>query len=352
MDETTAAAEAETSEQGSYISDALESYLGDGEPEAQPPKEEKTETEVNKAQPPKVEDTENKPAAVAPVAADPIDSIFKNDRGEFDVNEFMKFTLPENLTTPEPVDTTTQKATAGNQQVDDRPEWKKDLEEVQNYEKTLKGHVLEPLEKVAQLIQSGVEPMEALNRIYAERQTILTDHLAEYKHQREFDREEKRQKSIADAERQSVLKVRAGTNVNSIVAALPGTDNKAKTELFSHIMFSKAIGAPILNREFMRRYPDVNKLPQAEQEKTADKFLLEIQSDRAELAYYWQLCMDRATRLKQKDAAQRHRLMGAAQANETRLAAQKHPAGPYNRQKQKTESSTGWDGYFGSADRV
>lgn len=341
-------------DQQDYVSDAMSGIGDQSSVEAQTPKEAQQQ-----AQTPKDAGVSNvnKQEPVKPTTpADPIDAVFKNDKGEFDAAGFMNFSLPENFSLPAEKSSgqgSGQPQALQQEPADNRPEWQREMEEISSYEKSLSSHVLDPLQKVAELISGGRDPMQALNEVFAERKRVLDEHMAEYKYKRDFERRERLQKATGEAEAMAKMKVNASTNVNAIVSALPGNDHKAKSELFSHVMFSKEIGAPILNREFLRRNPDAKKLPIAEQEKLADKFLLEVQSDREELSYFWQLCIDRATRLKQKDVAQRNRLLGAAQQKEQRQAAQKNPAGPYNRKPVVSGGKNEWDSYFGSSvDRV
>lgn len=339
------------SNQSEYVSDALDNVSGDDQQQAQTPKEQQQQQDL-KAQTPKDagQQQQNAQKPVTPVQSDPIDAIFRNDKGEFDAQAFMSFSLPSDFS--KPVEQPQVPAQQPGQPIDNRPEWQREMEEIRTYETNFRSNTLDPLQKVWDLIESGVDPQQALKQVYVEREKFVNNHLAEYKYKRDFEKQEKLHNSAKEAENMAKMKVNSSTNINAIISALPGNDQKAKTELFSHLMFSKDIGAPILNREFKRRYPDVGKLSQAEQNAQADKFLLEIQSDREELAYFWELCLNKAARLKQKDVAQQHRMLGAAQAQETRQAAQKHPAGPYNR-KPVVSQKDPWSSYLGSsADRV
>lgn len=326
-------------EQESYLSDAMDAgpeVTEEVAPESveETPPEAETEEVVEEKQPETGKEEEK----------DPLDSVFSDENGEFDADSFLNFSLPEEEGEQEPEETEpVPEAEEG-----DVPEWKREFEEERKFSESLKEEALGPLIKVAELIDQGKDATAALSEVYAELQKRVDDKISENSYERRIAREERHRKESTGAALHTELTERARTNVSGLVAALPGKTNEEKSKLFSHLMFSKDIGAPILNREFKKAHPDYEKKPPSEQKKLADRFLTKVQADKSELRYIWDRCLDRATRLKQKTVSQRQRMIGQQKETERRNVAQKHPAGPVKRQSQSGEQSP-WDAYF---DRV
>jgi len=333
-------------DQEEYLSDAMDTpaeTVETTEEAPEPTAEETPETGIEQTEQTTVE-TPKEPE----VKKDPLDSVFSNKKGEFDIDKFLDFSLPSESFQEEQRAEPEQPAAASPE--DNVPEWKRHMEEERTYKNTLREHKLSPLQKVAEMIDSGVDAGEALRTVYSEQEKMLNDHFEEYDYERRLTREEQHRKDMSESTRYEEMTERAKTNISSIVAALPGKDNQEKMGLFQHIMFSPEIGAPILNREFSKQNPGYEKLPPAEQKKLADKFLVSVQSDKRELNYLWERMTDRITRLKQTEVSKRQRMLGAQQEQQRRQVAQKHPAGPIKRQQ--TTGSDPWGNYFGGADRV
>jgi hypothetical protein len=337
----------ESVNQNDYVSDAMARYLT-GKSAVEPSLKTKAETpKEDTGVPPKAEtpkEPETKQDEKKP-ELDPIDQVFRTDKGEFDANGFLSFTLPEDTKWADDDKKPVVPGSKQQQPADTRPEWQRELEEAEKYKTSMYSAAVDPLNEVWQLIQQGKDPQTALNEVFEKQKGVVDKHIKEWEYKRRFESEEKRQKSAAEQERAAKIAERAKINVSSVISKLPGKDDKEKTSLFSHIMFNPEIGAYILNREFAKRYPDVSGMSEEEKGKLAEKFVMEVQSDKEEFKYIFNLAMDRAHRLKSKQTAQINRMLGERQAEEKRSSAQKHPAGPYNRQPSGAEKDP-WGLYF------
>ena len=331
-------------DQGGYIDDAV-----GGDPVPQTPEPGNEPVPQQPTTEPQDGEPQQPPAKTPNESKNPLESVFVDESGSFDFSSFAQFSLPDDvLAEPAPAEGS-EPAEAGDTPPDDRPEWKREADEEREYVTTLREEALGPLEKVAQLIDGGMSPENALHQVYAERKKLVNDHLEEYKYKRDFERREKGAKAAAETTRSNEVKERAVTNRNEVISKLPGKTDQDKIGLFNHILFSKEIGAVVLNREFEKAHPEADKLPQKEKEALADKFLDEIQSNKGEFRYLWERCMDRAHRVMSKQSTAAARRMGAAQEQEKRFAGKRNPAGPYRRQQTALPagSGSGWETYFG-----
>jgi hypothetical protein len=349
MEEATAVATAEAPsvDQSDYVGDALDQYSG-----AKPSAEPKAETPKPEAQPdPKAQ--QPKPDAVkAPEAEeqpDPFDSIFSNEAGEMDVQAFTKFTIPNEA--PEITDL----GDAAPEQTDTRSDWEKDAEEYQTYEQNLKNEVLVPLQQVADLLGADIDPRtrQALETVYAQKEQALQKHLAEFRTKKEIERQKSLEERLLAPTRKAESVERAKTNTNELVSKLPGKTTEDKTALFNHVLFSKEVGAPILDHYFREKYPDLDKMAPEARRAKADEFIQSVLADKRKLSFIFERAFDRATRLRLPKLLQRSRIAQTATDTDKRLTAQKHPAGLHNRTR--TAAVDPWDAYrnsHGGADRV
>jgi hypothetical protein len=234
-------------------------------------------------------------------------------------------------------------------------QWQKDQKEITTLQTTLSTEILGPLEKMAQLIDGGKDPVEALREVYGERKAFVEQQLNEMKSKKEFQRQKALEDRLLEKTGNEKQVALSNANTNEIISSLPGKDNAEKQNLFNEILFKH--GSSILDRDFRRAVPKVEfeKMTPAERNAAAAKFVNSITSDKAELRFVF----NQALAIKSKDMLpqilQRARLSAVAAHKANALSAQKAPLGTQKRTAPPAVKGI-WDDYLSSprdvADRV
>ena len=319
---------------------------------AQTPKDTKPAPQEQKAETPKVEaKTEQSPVKQESQPSQ-FEKAFYGEDGNLDLDKFLNFSLPEIKQESTPAQNVGK---APNSPVVKQEQWQKDQEEIATLTSTLHSELLTPLEKVYELIQKGQNPTEALKSVYDERKAFIDKHLNEVKGQKEFQRTKSLEERILENTKAQERQAASRTNINEVVSALPGNSPAEKTALFQEILFNSDIGAKVLDYHFNKAVPDNGKMNEQERRAAAEKFVDSITSNKADLRFVFEQCLDKTTRRDLPKIMQAARLSAVAHEKSNRLSAQKAPLGTTTRTAPKSTPNQ-WDGYFNShyesADRV
>ena len=353
---------------GVEIPEAFQSWFGvQKKPAAAPekaatPKEAapvKPGTTPNQAQPPK--DPNTKPGAEQKPEEKPnlLMQAFTGEDGNFDLDGFAKFAAPAMNQPAPPINLTQQNQQ--QQPKDEKPVWQQRLEEEKSYTENIRANTVGWAGAVRQLIAQGATPEQAIAHVEQQIAQNIDNHLNEWKAEREFkfkkEETEAAAKARQEAEESAAVPVRARTNIAQITAALPGKTPEAKTQLFNEILFSKEIGSPILDYEFARQHPGVDKMPPDQQKALAEKFINGITSDYKALSYFFDRALDKAARMNLPKLNSKVAAATEAALNANRLASQKRPGGTLGRQAPKEQPGADpWQAYFDNpekgADRI
>jgi len=350
-------------DQGAFINDAFAGWIsGDDNKDAQPNQEAKKPIEKTvqpqkeaQAQPPK------EGAAIATpdkqVEAKPsILSAFTKD-GAFDFKGFSSFVAPKVENQPALNIEPQQQAQPQKEEI---PIWKQRIDEAKKYEEDTKKVVLGWSQEIRALVQQGYSPEDAILKLEADYENLVNNHLNDWKAEREFKLREEDEKTaserVKEAEEMNRLQELTKVNQARIVASLPGNSDQEKTALFNEVLFSKDIGAPILNYEFKRAYPNSDQMTQEQLDKTAREFLQRITGDYNALSYYFERALDRAARMNIPTINEKVAAATEAATAANKLASQRAPKGTLGRSQQSGKQATAWDSYFNNpnemADRI
>lgn len=354
-----ATADAGTVGQSDYINDAFDDYFkGPEERDAEREKTEKqpaAKTEEKpkapiKAEPPKAAELnaetkqpteEEKP--------NPIDAAFAGEDGQLDASKFLEYSVPDFG-----VDAPIQPAQQTNQQPGLTQAQQK-VEERKQYEGQLRGTVDQIYNSIAEKLRAqGIDT----SQIEAERQGYhksIDAHLAERDQLAQQELLESIEKRALERETAAAVSQRALINTNEVIASLPGANTAAKTAFFNEVMFSKNGAQELLNRDFRIKHPEIDKLPEPDRAKLAQKFLNEISANKSELAHYFKAGYNNIKAAKIPALLQNARLAQSAMEKSNALSAQKSPGGTLNRPRQSPAADP-WESYLTShhkyADRV
>lgn len=355
--------ESSTPDQGAFINDAFSGWVnGDEEKTTDQPTEAKKPNEQvvkpqpgAQAQPPKDGGAGNPTASQVVENKPSILNAFSKD-GEFDFKGFSSFAAPK--AEAQPVLNINPQQT--QPQTEETPVWKQRLDEAKQYEEETKKVVLGWSQDIRALIQQGYSPEDAILKLEAEYNDLVNGHLTNWKAEREFKLREEDEKSASEKAReaQEAITMQELSKVNQarLISGLPGGSDSEKTALFNEILFSKEIGAPILNYEFNRMYPDSDKMSQEQLDKTAKAFLQKITGDYNALSYYFERALDRAARMNLPTINEKVAAATEAATKANKLASQRSPKGTLGRTQQSEKQATSWDSYFKNpesmADRI
>ena len=353
--------------QDSYVHDAFDDYMDSKEaveehgktigtePKKPEPATVKKPDAAQKpqAETPKAADakkTEIKPDAKAGPQVDPLETAFQGEDGKFDLQGFTSYALPE-IPDGKPLDLGLQNAA----KAEEIPEWKKQIQEDNEQVQSMRTAVQTITGSIAQLVNSGMPPAQAIAQVVQEYEKHISDHLNERAGKREEMRMEELDKRAQERERQANIIENAKTNTNAIIQSLPGKTYADKTATFNAIMFKS--GEPILEREFLRAHPEVKTLTPEQRQPIAKKFLNELLSNKEDLRFVFERAMDRDTRARLPKLLEMSRMAKAAEIKGKSLSAQKAPGGTIQRPQTKPgASSDPWEAYANShhamADRV
>jgi hypothetical protein len=344
-------------DQTSYVSDAWDKgYFRSHEAELNPQAAQK-QAETPKAPVEQKAETPKDPnsKATQPDNQAPqksrFETAFSGEDGEIDIDKFMGFNLPAMKV--ESVQFESQNPATPT--APEKAPWEKDMEEITTMSTKLKGDMLDPLQKVADLIAQGKEPLDALNEVYLERQSSMEKMVNEEKTKREFQRQKALEDRLNEKTREEKISEQVKINTNEIVSALPGNTPEEKTALFEEIFFGKDVGKVILDREFDKAVPDNAKMNPEQKRVAATKFVNSILSNKAELRYLFDQCMDRTTRANLPKIMAKVRMSAVAADKANRLSAQKGPVSTQPRTQPGAAQKGAYDSYFNShnaADRI
>lgn len=343
-----------SSDQGDYMSDAFGDYFRDPKEEA--PEPQKAEVPKQDAVKPQVEapkeeqKTEQKSEEVA---KDPFESAFTNENGELDIEKLIGLNFDGAEFRSEEKTQEEQAQQQAQQDQDARPAWQKELDEEKAFRESIHTSRLGPLNEVYELMQQGVEPIKALQDVFAR---VQVDNEAYLKQRDEENFAKKRQAEldkIKDEARATRLPEIARANAFAILNKLPGDAPEAKVELYNRVMFGADAGGELLDDMFSARYPDFVKESPEKQKEMKVRFVNELQADPARLQRHFQ----RAYRYLAADPKNLKRVMeqasnkASALAASNNLAAQRAPSGAVQRPA-PNQTKSKWDSYMSDTPRA
>jgi hypothetical protein len=273
---------------------------------------------------------------------DPLESAFTGKDGQFDLQKFTSFALPQTSNIPEEKGIPQK---SGEKPQEEIPEWKKAIEQDRTEAEAMRKVIGGVAENIRQLIASGNDPEAAIQAALQDHEKKLNDYLQGQSLSREEARMADLDKRVQDREKAIHINADSRTNTNSIIQGLPGKTFDDKKVVFDTIMFGKDTGAQILLRELYRKHPEARSMSQEQVKPLTEKFISEEFSDRENLQYLFERAFDRTMRLKMPALMERQRMMKAAEIKTNALAAQKRPAGTSLRKPAATGGSDPFENY-------
>lgn len=317
-----------------YMGDAFNEYLNAGVDDVQP---EEQKTEENTSEKPEAQ-IEPKKEGEKPEEKDIFQMAFENTDGNldyekimstsFDDNQFQE--LKEDVASDEPVLTPEQ-----------------EIEKENSFRESITSARLGPLDKLAELVNGGMEIAEAYQAVYNETKALNDNYFKERENSQFAQRRETELSKIREEARDARLTEISKSNALSIVNTLPGNSPQSKVVLYNHIMFSDDAGGSLLEEMFISAYPDYEKMPKEDLDNAKKSFVNKIQADPKRLRRHF----DRSYRLlaarpnNLKRFAQTISRNTESQVRSNALAAQKTPQGAVGRPS-RAQSGNKWDGYF------
>jgi hypothetical protein len=344
-------------DQTSFINDAWDkgyfhSHDAELNPKVAQSKAEPPKAPIEKqAEPPKDPNAQVKQPDKQEPQKSRFEQAFAGEDGEIDVDKFMNFSLPTMKT--EPISFEADKSSQST--TPEKEPWEKDMEEVTGLQNNLKTEVLDPLQKVADLISQGKDPIQALEEIYAERKAAIDQHINEVKSQKEFQRQKTLKEELLSQKNEEIQSKQSAVNTNEIISALPGSTQEEKTSLFHEVLFGNDVGAKVLDYHFDKAFPDNKKMLPEQRKVAATKFINGITSNKADLRFVFEQCLDKMTRSNLPKIMAKARMSALAADKANRLSAQKGPVS--NQPRTQPSAAKGqWDNYLTShyqaADRI
>lgn len=309
----------------------------ESEKQGEPPKDGK---EINTEGEPKPEG-EQKPEPEKP---DPFATAFVNEQGEIDLenilgisSEGLEFKQPEAEQQQQK-----QNAKPGN----DLPQWQREYNQERDFRENINKSRLGPIEAAYNTVyQIEVAPEmqefknKVLNALQQQYGIIKSENENYFKERDQQNVFKKRQESDDKAKleaKNAKLPELAKANASVVINNLPGTDLKAKSELYNRVMFGPDAGGPLLERMFRSQNLGIASKSKQEQDAARIQFAKELQADGEALKFHFDMAWSKIIahpenlkRMVQKVARETEE---SVKSNS--LVAQKNPKGQVQRQPQ------------------